>query len=72
MVLDVISTHMNVSNIYCFTDSTIALAWRIRSTDKEYKTFVQNRVIQIRSLVNVNNWFYCRTIENPADHSNIM
>ena len=42
------------------------MSW-IKSEDKELKTFVQNRVLEIRGNVKPENWFYCKTNENPAD-----
>ena len=42
------------------------MSW-IKAEQKELKTFVQNRVIEIRQNVKPDNWFYCRTKENPAD-----
>ena len=44
----------------------MALSW-IRSVDKEYKQFVENRVQEIRRLSCPNDWKYCPTKENPAD-----
>ena len=35
--------------------------------DKEFKTFVQNRLIEIRSKVEPSKWLYCNTEQNPAD-----
>ena len=52
--------------LYCYSDSQISLAW-IKGLGKEFKTFVQNRVLEIRSKVNANRWGYCKTADNPAD-----
>ena len=52
--------------IKCSTDSQICSAW-IRSTNKGFKTFVQNRVIEIRKNVSREKWFHCRSESNPAD-----
>ena len=49
-----------------WTDSQITLAW-IKSTQNEYKTFVENRVQEIRGNTDTLDWFYCNTVENPAD-----
>jgi len=51
---------------YLWTDSRVTLAW-IKSTNKEYKTFVQNRVNEIRNATNKEDWYYCSTKDNPAD-----
>ena len=50
----------------CYTDSQICLAW-IRATQKEFKTFVQNRLLEIRGIVTPDKWNYCPSEENPAD-----
>ena len=41
---------LRVDSRYCWSDSSIALAW-IQSTSKEYKPFVQNRVKQSLNVV---------------------
>ena len=50
----------------CFTDSKVALYW-ILGNNKEWKQFVQNRVIEIRKLVPSKHWSHCRSQDNPAD-----
>ena len=42
----------------CFTDSSVALGW-IRSQNKDWKQFVQNRVNSIRKLVGAEYWRHC-------------
>ena len=44
------------------------LHW-IKGIDKEYKQFVQNRVIEIRQLIPTESWDHCPGYENPADRS---
>ena len=46
--------------------STVALDW-IRSQNKDWKQFVQNRVNSIRKLVAAEHWRHCPGTENPAD-----
>ena len=55
-----------IEKIYCWTDSTTALHWII-GTNKEWKTFVGNRVKEIRSCVPPSSWNHCPGTENPAD-----
>ena len=55
-----------VDKVFCWTDSTVSLAW-IKSTDKVFRVFVQNRVTVIRENVKSEDWYYCRTGVNPAD-----
>ena len=57
---------LNIHAYIFWSDSTVALSW-IRSVDKEYKQFVENRVEEIRRLSCPNDWKYCPTKENPAD-----
>ena len=65
-ILKAVETELTFDNIICFTDSQVSLSW-IKTEEKELKTFVQNRVIEIRQNVKAENWSYCRTNENPAD-----
>ena len=57
---------MKIDEIFCWSDSKVSLAW-IKSKTKEFKTFVQNRVIEIRKNVHEDNWHHCSSDENPAD-----
>ena len=57
---------MDTSRVYCYLNSQISFAW-IKGVDKEFKTFVQNRVLEIRSKIQPDKWFYCRSNQNPAD-----
>jgi hypothetical protein len=50
----------------CFSDSRIALCW-IRNTNKEWKQFIENRVVEIRQLVPPKYWYHCPGTQNPAD-----
>ena len=65
-VLNAFNKEIVIDNVYCYSDSQISLAW-IKAVEKEFKVFVQNRVVDIRKNVNPDNWFYCRTYDNPAD-----
>ena len=55
-----------IEMIYCWTYSTTALHWII-GTNKELKTFVENRVKEIRSCVPPLSWNHCPGTENAAD-----
>jgi len=61
-----LSSQLTLGPHRCFTDSTVALYW-IKGTSKEWKQFVQNRVIEIRRLVSPELWSHCCGQNNPAD-----
>ena len=52
--------------VFCWTNSTITLAW-IKGVSKEFKTFVQNKVLIIRKNVSNDQWYYCHSVVKPAD-----
>ena len=53
------------SEVY-LTDSQVVLTW-IKTTDKKYKQFVENRVVEIRQNSNVEDWEYIQRKENIGD-----
>uniref|UniRef100_A0A8D8MGU8 CCHC-type domain-containing protein n=1 Tax=Cacopsylla melanoneura TaxID=428564 RepID=A0A8D8MGU8_9HEMI len=55
-----------VSNVFCFTDSTVALAW-IHSNPCKYKTFVANRIQQIHDHISPQTFYHVPGADNPAD-----
>lgn len=58
--------NLNFAKIYLWTDSTIVLSW-IKSESKQFQVFVGNRIKQIQSLSNVQNWHHIKSGDNPAD-----
>ena len=46
---------ITIDKLLCWTDSLTAPSW-IRGIDKEWRTFVENRVKEIRSLVAPEMW----------------
>ena len=50
----------------CYTDSEVARYW-IVGTNKIWKPFVQNRVLEIRTLIPDTQWKHCAGDSNPAD-----
>ncbi|XP_026462792.1 uncharacterized protein LOC113365449 [Ctenocephalides felis] len=49
-----------------WSDSKIVLAW-IKSPSRKWKTFVANRVSEIQTNTDPNNWYHVRSEDNPAD-----
>lgn len=54
-------------NVYLWSDSTITLNW-ISTQPHILKTFVANRVSQIRLITNESEWRHVPTKDNPADY----
>ena len=66
-VLNALNEELIINRVFCWTDSQISLAW-IKAEKKEFKVFVQNRVIDIRKHVSSSDkWFYVKSEDNPAD-----
>ena len=61
-----LETEIELSDSSCHTDSQVVLCW-IQGRNKEWKQFVQNRVIEIRELVPASRWRHCPGAHNPAD-----
>jgi transposase InsO family protein len=68
-LLVTVKTDMRLSCpvVFAWSDSNVCLAW-IRATTKCFKEFVENRVKEIRQLVDINQWQYIATDSNPADY----
>jgi hypothetical protein len=52
--------------LHAWSDSMITLGW-IKGDIMKWKTFVANRVAQIRMLIPPECWSHVKTEENPAD-----
>ena len=65
-VKSALSKIVNISNNFYWTDSMVTLAW-ITSKGKNFKTFVENRVREIRDDTSISRWFYCESKSNSAD-----
>ena len=61
-----LSGTLRIDRVRCWVDSTAVLYWII-GEKKQWKQFVQNRILEIRSLVAPSCWSYCPTSVNPAD-----
>lgn len=67
-LLDKVKSSLKFENVisFLYSDNTTVLAW-IKSHPNHYNTFVANRITEIQSLTNANNWSFIATDENPAD-----
>ncbi|XP_043063201.1 uncharacterized protein LOC122319671 [Drosophila yakuba] len=54
------------SELYCWTDSTIVLAW-LSKTACQWTTSVANRVTKIAQATKTENWSHVQSEHNPAD-----
>ena len=61
-----LTSELEFSQYHCFTDSQVALCW-IRNVGRSWKSFVQNRVSEIRNLLPVECWKHIPGVKNPAD-----
>ena len=66
-VCEAIGGIVRLSEIYCWSDTQISLWWIDKQTHKNWKVWVQNRVVVIRDNVPSQRWFYVPTKINPAD-----
>ena len=65
-VLNSFKGEIDISSLYARSDSKVSFAF-IKSYNKEFVTFVQNRVVEIRKNVPSEKWNFCSTKLNPAD-----
>ena len=64
----VISTHsqLKFDKVVYYSDSQNVLHW-IKSDNRQWSTFVLNRVMAIHELTKAKDWYYVRSERNPAD-----
>jgi len=55
-----------ISSFWCYSDSQVALSW-IKNDQKIQKPFIQNRVREIRHLIDLHKWKHVESSKNPAD-----
>ncbi|XP_039302131.1 uncharacterized protein LOC113005359 [Solenopsis invicta] len=58
--------HVSSAPCFCWTDSTLVLAWVTQHPSK-WKIFISNRVAEIQTRLPSASWRYVPTDENPAD-----
>ena len=57
---------IQIEKRFCWIDSMAALFW-IKSTEREWKQFIQNRIDKVRKLILPEAWNFCPGRLNPAD-----
>ena len=57
---------LQIDKRLCWSDSTTTLQW-IKNEEREWKSFVQKPVDEIRKLAEPQTWSYVRSEDNPAD-----
>ncbi|KAJ0178490.1 hypothetical protein K1T71_006313 [Dendrolimus kikuchii] len=67
-LLSEVSQILNIpkTNIYAWSDSTVTLAW-LRGEPSRWTTFVSNRVSEILTTMDREQWHHVNTKHNPAD-----
>uniref|UniRef100_A0A8D8SBS8 Integrase catalytic domain-containing protein n=1 Tax=Cacopsylla melanoneura TaxID=428564 RepID=A0A8D8SBS8_9HEMI len=68
VIINTFQSRCNISDTYCFSDSTVALNW-IKKCPSQLNTFVANRVTKIQHNVEKQHWFHCSGSDNPADYA---
>jgi len=61
-----LTTCLKLKEPRCFTDSQVSLFW-IKGVEKEWRSFVQHRIDEIRKLTSIDCWNHCAGKDNPAD-----
>lgn len=57
---------LKINEVHLWCDSTVTLTW-IRMCPSTLQVFISNRVSQIQSLTNINDWKYIKSENNAAD-----
>lgn len=60
------SLTLKVDQVVSWTDSMVTLQW-IRGSSSQWRTFVANRVAEIKSTWDPQHWKHCSGEDNPAD-----
>ncbi|XP_067045500.1 uncharacterized protein [Acropora muricata] len=58
--------NLEISASFFWTDSKVTLQY-VKNESRRFKTYVANRVCEIRSVSQPSQWRYCPSILNPAD-----
>ena len=61
-----VGSRVDLSEIFCWTDSEVALCW-VKGKTKCWKPWVENRVVRVRDVVKRERWNHVAESVNPAD-----
>lgn len=59
---------IKIDQEFFWTDSQVGLVY-VKNEATRFHVFVANRIQLIRRITDVNQWFYVKTSNNPADHA---
>ncbi|XP_025193669.1 uncharacterized protein LOC112593492, partial [Melanaphis sacchari] len=62
----VLENQLVINEVFAWSDSTIVLAW-LSNPHSAFKTFVSNRVHQVKTAIPQCQWSHVSSEENPAD-----
>ena len=61
-----IEGRVEINDVIGWTDSEVAICW-IKGKSKCWKSWVENRVVAIRSIIPAASWYHVSSGDNPAD-----
>ena len=65
-IKDCMSDGIPIFDSLCWSDSSVALCW-IKGKEKSWKPWVENRCVEVRKVVDRDNWSHISGELNPAD-----
>ena len=65
-ILSALEDRFKISNVFGWSDSKISLHW-IKGKEKSWKPWIENRVVNIRKVVDRDRWCFVSGETNPAD-----
>ena len=65
-ILSALEDRLKISNVFGWSDSKVSLHW-IKGKEKSWKPWVENRVVNIRKVVDRDRWCFVPGEINPAD-----
>ena len=66
-VLEHVPTAKKEKQMFSWKDRVMNVLWLIRSPSRKYQSFVANRIGEVQTTTNPNQWRHVPSEENPAD-----